>query len=90
VVVASVFMLFTGALVAAGTGVWYLAVPRGQSDHLIYRVMYAGLAVGMIGVAGKKIFWDATRTRRPRWQRALAVLALLGAVYVVVVAIRGA
>jgi hypothetical protein len=88
VVVASFFVMFAGALIAAGTVVWALAAPVGRSDHLVERVLCAGLGVALIGVAGKKFFWNATRSRRPRWQRASAVMVLVWAAYMVVLAIR--
>ncbi len=84
------FLLLAGGLVAGASGIWYLAAARGPSDHLISRVMSGGLAVALIGVAGKKYFWDAPSSRRPRWQRSSAVLVLLWAAYLAVHALRGA
>jgi hypothetical protein len=82
-------MLLGGALVAGGAGVWMLAVGRQPSDDRITRVLCAGLGVALIGVAGKKFFWDLPRSRHPRWQRTSTVLVLLWAGYMLVLAIRG-
>lgn len=82
-------MLLAGGVVAAAAVVWGVAAPREPPDRLVQRVMCAGLAVALTGVAGTKFFWDAPRSRRPQWRRVSVVVALLGAAYMVVVAIRG-
>ena len=49
---------------------------------------FAGLAVALTGSAGLRFFWDAGRSRRPRWQRAWAILTLLWAAFLLVLAFR--
>jgi hypothetical protein len=83
-------MVLAGALVAATSVVWMAAVrPEQPSHHVILRVMCAGLAVALTGVAGMRLFWNARRGRHPVWHRAWAIVELLLAAYMVAVAIRG-
>ena len=51
--------------------------------------LFVILAVMMTGIAAKKLFVDAARSRRPRWQRAYGILLVLFAGYLVVLAFRG-
>jgi Ca2+/Na+ antiporter len=85
----SMGLLLGGGLVAAETVVWMAAAAHKPSNDTAMRVVLGSPAVALFGVAGKKFFWDALRTRRRRWNRTSAVLTLLAAAYMVVLAIRG-
>ncbi len=86
---ASMFMLFAGALAAGAALVWAAASANEPSRHGPSRAALASLAVALLGVAGKRLSWDVLRTRHPRWNRASAALTVLWAAYMLFLAVRG-
>ncbi len=84
---AIVWMLLPAAMLALGAAMFLTTdVARGR---LYFRLLLALLALRMVGFAARRLFWDAARSRRPRWQRTWAVVELLGAAYLVVLSFRG-
>ncbi len=77
-------LVAAGALVVVGPALWSLAAGRNPAQVL--RIQQAGLAVGLVGVAVKRWFWDAARSRSPLRQRLLAGVAVLLAAFMAVLA----
>jgi uncharacterized membrane protein YdcZ (DUF606 family) len=82
-------VLSAAALGLLGAMFWTEEVLRRPPNPIIRGWLCAVLGVMMTGAAAFRYFVVTTRSRRPRWQRAYAILLLLWAASLFVLAFSG-